>query len=169
MTFLCSIFFFFLYDCFLPWVLQVLISIGSSGLNCNDFQGSWWGGCAHPFHQVLHLLVLKDRVAQSLYCPFSGWSEMISESSFDTSCQMPVHRRRMHMWICSLGCFLALAFSSSLSFMFSPLTESFLVLVIHQLLSYSFSTPSLLCISQPLQSIARPQIPWRGEQENEGI
>lgn len=52
---------------------------------------------------------------------------------------------------------------------FSDLSHNhFLVLVTHQLLFNSFFT-LLLYISQPLQSIARPQIPWYGAQGNEGI
>lgn len=82
--------------------------------------------------------MLKDRVAQSLCCPFPDWSEMISQRSFDTFCQMPVNKMRMHICICPLGCFLALPFLSSLSFLFWPLTGSFLVLVTHQLLFYPF-------------------------------
>lgn len=135
MTFLCGLFFFF------PPALS------SSGLNLNWFfrflvpvisKAAGGVTCAHPFHQVLHLLMLKDRVAQSLCCPFSDWSEMISQRSFDTFCQMPVNKMRMHICICPLGCFLALPFLSSLSFLFWPLTGSFLVLVTHQLLFYPF-------------------------------
>lgn len=51
-------------------------------------------------------------------------------------------------------------FSSDLS------QNNFLVLVTHQLLFSSFFAP-LLYISQPLQSIARSQIPWYGAQGKE--
>lgn len=53
---------------------------------------------------------------------------------------------------------------------FSDFSQNhFLVLVTHQLLFYSFFSPLLLYVSQPWQSIARPQIPWCGVQGNEGI
>lgn len=57
-------------------------------------------------------------------CPFSDWSERISERSFDTLCQM--HKRRMRVWICSLGWCLDISSPYSLSFLFWPLTKSFL-------------------------------------------